>query len=448
MSLRIILTTTFVMLGMSVLISGCGKEAKEAGRETVVAPELQPTELDQLLARQEVACDGNQACPNYLSKIAVVHGKKLKFCTGFLVNETTVATSASCLPNLLRLVGQDCTRDVFFFFPKTSNRPAERVGCTKVLQVSQLDGVDPVLWRDDVSFLEIDKSLSNRRQAAISRDGVANNKEYQVWFMDQIDDYTAMMRRETIESAHNTYINPLASNISSPNMVFNNCILKNGNTGAPIIDSRGKVRAVVSQTMDSKLRTYLESTGLLLQPLRETFHATSFACAPTLDNNDLLDEKECTKDLTYTKVDRLRADMLSNNTLFADLRKKLEASLETASRYIKYGVKLVPQGDFQEAEFYPKCFKPLDNWLSSLSGTRNNYVYEQALPNRTLRRAMDVNGRIFGTMTESPDQKFFVQFSLKSLRSAKQSLLYMWNSEINRTFPSLTENCEDPAALE
>lgn len=448
MTFRFLLTTTFIMLGISVLTIGCGKKAKDSHTDTPSRPELEPSELDLLLARQEVACDGNQACPNYLSKIAVVHGNKLKFCTGFLVNETTVATSASCLPNLLRLTGQDCSHDVFFFFPKTSNRPAERVGCTKVLQVSQLDGTDPVLWRDDVSFLEIDKSLSNRRQAAITREGVTNNKEFQVWFMDQIDDYTAMIRRETIEAAHNTYINPLASNVSSPNMIFNNCTLKNGNTGAPIIDSKGRVRAVVSQSMDPKLRTYLESTGLLPQPLRETFHATNFACAPTVDDNDLLDEKECTKDLTYNKVDRLRADMLSNNTLFSDLRKKLEATLETASRYIKYGVKLVPKGDFQEAEFYPKCFKPLDGWLSSLNNTRNNFVYEQALPNRTLRRAMDVYGRVYGTMTESPDQKFFVQFSLKSLRGAKQSMLYMWNNEINRTFPSLTENCEDPAVVE
>ena len=448
MMLRHLLTTTFLVLGITVLASGCGKKAKEAHKEEQQQPSLEPSELDQLLARQEVACDGNQACPNYLSKIAVVHGKKLQFCTGFLVNETTVATSASCLPSLLRLNGQDCSRDVFFFFPKTANRPAERVGCTKILQVSQLDGVDPILWRDDLSFLEIDKTLSHRRQASISRDGVANNKEYQVWFMDQVDEYTAMMRRETIEAAHNTYINPLATNVSSPNMIFNNCTLKNGNTGAPIIDSKGKIRAVVSQAMDQKLRTYLESTGLLTQPLRETFHATSFACAPTVDNNDLLDEKECTKDLNYNKVDRLRSDMLSNNTLFSDLRKKLEAQLETASKYITYGVKLVPRGDTQDAEVYPKCFKPLNGWLSSLSGTRNNYVYEQLLPSKTLRRSMDAYGRIFGTMADAQEQKYFIQFSLKSLRSVKQSILYMWNDQINRTFPNMSENCEESVVNE
>lgn len=443
MSLRFLSTTIFFVLGMCVFV-GCGKKARNDDIGFRSNPQLEPSELEQLLSRQEVACDGNQACPNYLTKIAVVNGKKLNFCTGFLVNENTVATSASCLPNLLRLVGQDCSRDVFFYFPKTANRSAERVGCTKVLQVSQLDGVDPILWRDDVSFLHLDSSMSHRRQATISREGVSNNKEFQVWLVDQQDDYTAIIRRETCESAHGTYVNPLASHISSPNMVFNNCILKNGNSGAPILDSKGKVRAVVSERMDQKLRTYLESTGLLTNPLREMFHASSFACAPIIDNNDLLDEKECTKDLNYKKVDRLRSDMLSNATLFADMKKKMEESLESVSRYMTFGVKLIPQGDFQSAEIYPKCFKPLVDWLATLSGTRNNFVTEITLPQKSFKRAMDVYGRIYGQVTEGANEKFFVQFSLKNLRSVKKSYILMWNYEINRTFPDISENCDLP----
>ncbi|WPU64608.1 trypsin-like serine protease [Peredibacter starrii] len=441
MSLRFLLTTT-LLLGMGVFV-GCGKKAKNDNEFVASRPNLEPSEMDMLLSRQEVACDGNQACPNYLTKIAVVNNNKLNFCTGFLVNENTVATSSSCLPNLLRLVGQDCSRDIFFFFPKTSNRPAERVGCKQVLQVSQLDGNDPILWRDDVSFLELSTPLSNRRQASISRDGLANAKEYQTWFVDQQDDYTAIIRREYCEAAYNTYINPLASNISSPSMVFNNCEMKNGNTGAPILDSKGKVRAVVSSNMDAKLRTYLESTGLLTTSLRQMFHATSFACAPTIDNSEMLDEKECTKDLNYNKVDRLRSEMLSNSNCFADLKKKLEASLESASKYISFGVKLIPNGDYQRAEVYPKCFKPLASWIATLNNTRNNYVMEMALPNSTFKRAMDEYGRIYGAAVDTKNEKFFLQFSLKSLRSMKSSTVYMWNDAVNKTFPEMSETCEE-----
>ena len=441
MSLRFLFTTT-LLLGMSVFV-GCGKKAKNDDSFTPSRPSLEPSEMDMLLSRQEVACDGNQACPNYLTKIAVVNNNKLNFCTGFLVNENTVATSSSCLPNLLRLVGQDCSRDVFFFFPKTSNRPAERVGCKQVLQVSQLDGNDPILWRDDVSFLELSTSLYNRRQASISRDGLGNAKEYQTWFVDQQDDYTAIIRREYCEAAYNTYINPLASNLSSPSMVFNNCAMKNGNTGAPILDSKGKVRAIVSANMDAKLRTYLESTGLLTTSLRQMFHATSFACAPTIDNSEMLDEKECTKDLNYNKVDRLRSEMLSNNNCFADLKKKLEASLESFSKYISFGVKLIPNGDYQRAEVYPKCFKPLASWIATLNNTRNNYVMELSLPNNTFKRAMDEYGRIYGAAVDTKNEKFFLQFSLKSLRSAKKSTVFMWNDAVNKTFPELSETCEE-----
>ncbi|WP_408097588.1 trypsin-like serine protease [Peredibacter sp. HCB2-198] len=441
MPLRLLLTTA-LLLGMGVFV-GCGKKAKNDDDTISYNPSLEPSEMEMLLSRQEVACDGNQACPNYLTKIAVVNGNKLNFCTGFLVNENTVATSSSCLPSLLRLVGQDCGRDVFFFFPKTSNRPAEKVGCKQVLQASQLDGNDPILWRDNVSFLQLSSPLTNRRQVGISREGIANGKEYQTWFVDQQDEYTAIIRREYCEAAHNTYINPLASNLSSPSMVFNNCTLKNGNTGAPILDSKGKVRAVVSTNMDVKLRNYLESTGLLTNPLRQMFHATSFACAPTINDSEMLDEKECTKDLTYNKVDRLRSEMLSNNNCFADLKKKLESSLESISRYITFGVKLIPNGDYQRVEVYPKCFKPLTGWIATLNNTRNNYVMEMSLPSNTFKRAMDVYGRIYGAEVETKKENFFLQFSLKSLRSVKKSTTFMWNDLVNKTFPDLSESCEE-----
>lgn len=433
-----------MLLGTCLLTVGCGKKAKEDGSPDRSAP---PVETDQqrqeYLSKQDVSCVANQACPNYITKIVVFNGDQKKFCTGFLTDANTVATSSSCLPNILRQNGLDCSKDIFFFFPKTSNRPAERAECSRVLLVSELEGQDPILWRDDVAFLSLKTSINHRRQAAISRDGVLNNKQFVTWMVDQQDDFSAIIKRSQCESIHNNYVNPLVLNESSPGMLFADCDLTNGGTGAPVLDNRGKVRAMISTSMDKKLRAYLESTGLLTSSLKEMFHATNFSCAATPEDNDMLDERECLKDLTYQKVDRIRSEMLSTNLLFGDLRKKLEDSLEKASKYVRFGVKMIPKGDIQETVIYPKCFKPLKDWLDGMP-SKNNYVDEVMLPVKTFRRVMDSYGRIQGATVDKPQVKNFVQFSLKNLRSeSKKSSVLMWVSgqEGYDTFSNLTDTC-------
>jgi hypothetical protein len=439
---RSLKTVLALVLGSCLFLVSCGKKADDQGSSTPVMIQPLQTAVDAFLEKQDVNCESNQACPNFIAKIVVVNGDKYEFCTGFLTDDDVVATSSSCLPSLIRLSGQDCSKDVFFFFPKTGNRPAERVGCSKVLQASQLDGTDPVFWRDDVSFLQLSTPLPNRRQVMISRDGITNNKEFMTWMIDQQGDYSAIVKRSICDSVHQNYINPLVMNESSPGMIFADCAVTNGSTGAPILDGRGKVRAIISKGIDSKLRAYLESTGLLTNGLKDMFHATNFACAGTLTNSDMLDEKECLKDLTYQKVDRARSEMLATNMLFGDLRKNFEKSLDSISKYVQFGVKLIPKGDLQETEIYPKCFKTLDTWLPNVAG-RNNFVEMVKIPVRSFRRTMDAYGRIQGTAVDAPAIPTQIQFSLKSLRGVQKSTILMWITGVEgyKTFPDLSQEC-------
>jgi hypothetical protein len=295
-----------------------------------------------------------------------------------------------------------------------------------------------------VAFLELSKPMFYRRKAQVLREGILNNKEYTTWMIDQQGDFSAIIKKSSCEGVHNSYINPLVLNESSPNMLFSDCSVSRGGSGAPIIDSRGKVRAMVSQNMDAKLRNYLESTGLLAQPLKEMIHGTNFACAPTPDDDDMLEERECLKDLTYSKVDRIRSEMLSTNQLFGDLKKKYEESIQGLSQFVQFGVKLIPKGDIQETEVYPKCFRPLSIWLESLGTSRNTYVDDVSIPVKTFKRSMDSYGRVFAATHDVIMQPTMVQFSLKNLRSAKKSSILMWidgdNSNV-RTFQNITEEC-------
>lgn len=437
-------TVSLITMGISFLFIACGKKP-----ETKVEspPEIQrpsQTQIDTYLSKQDVSCENNQACPNYIAKLVVIQGGQYKYCTGFLTEDNVVATSSSCLPNLLRLNGQDCSKDVFLFFPRTWNRPAERVGCNKVLYVSQLPGQDPLLWRDDVAFLELDRNLSYRREARISREGVADKRSFTTWMIDQQDQHNALIRRGQCLSVHNSYINPLATSDASPNMLFADCPLTKGGEGAPVIDSRGRVRAMISRTIDQVLRRYLESTGLLVDGLKEMVHATNFACSPTHSDNEMKDDRECLKDLTYSVVDRLRSEMLSTDILFKEMRKQYLETLNQLSPYVEFGVKLMPKGDVQETEIVPNCFRPLSGWLDSLSSNRNIYVHDIILPRRNFRRVMDSHGKIKGAMIDKGDTLTYVQFSLRNLRSTNKSSVLMWSqSDELRTFPNISEECRD-----
>lgn len=433
---------TFILLStLSLLVIACGKKAETKSKTIeVIRPEI--SVIEGFLNKQDIACENNQACPNWISKIVVIHGDKFKFCTGFLTDQNVIATSSSCLPNILRLGGQDCSKDVFFFFPKTANRPAERMGCVKVLQISQLEGRDPVLWRDDVSFLQLSNDILFRRHTSIIRDGVGNNKQFTAWMVDQQGDFSATIKKANCESVHNTYINPLVTNESSPNLIFADCPITNGGTGGPILDIRGKVRAMVSTGIEQKLREYLESTGLLFQGLKEMVHATNFACAPTVDDDDQLDDRECMKDLNYSRVDEIRSLMLSTSILFSDLRKKLEESLEKVAKHIRFEVKVISKGDIQETLIAPKCFRSLDGWLRSYGG-KNTLVEEVKLPVKSFKRVMDFYGRIQATTIDAPYKNYFVQYSLKNLRAVGQSSVLMWvGQEAAQTYPTISADCK------
>lgn len=431
-----------VTLGLCLIVLGCGKKVATKGGDS--APEQtrpEQTALEAYLSKQQVVCEQNQACPNYIAKLVVVNGSQYRSCTGFLTDDDVIATSASCLPDLLRLSGQDCSRDVFFFFPRTASRPAERIGCHHVILSSSNSGQDPILWHHDVAFLRLSKAVKFRRSAQISREGILHRSKYTTWMIDQQDDSFAILKKTNCDGVHNSYINPLVSNESSPNMIMADCVTTRGATGAPILDG-SRVRGMVSRAIDPSLREYLLNTGLLNNGLKEMIHATNFACAPTPNDTDSRDQAECTKRLEYSEVDRLRAEMLSTNMLFGNLRRKYEESLSNTSKYVNFGVKLIPKGNVQETEIYPKCFKPLANWLESLNNTRNTYVDNITLPSISFRKVMDPYGRVQGMTVHGEEKETFVQFSLKNLRSVQRSSILMWyKGEAVRTFPTITEEC-------
>lgn len=426
-----------------IFIVSCGKKPE---MESVGGSEINQwpvsSEVEKFMEKQTVACEANSYCPNYLAKIVVVdENKNYQYCTGFLTDSNTLATSSSCLPSISRREGQNCSQDIFIFFPKTFNREAERVGCKKIIKFSPLEEKDPNLWRNDVSFMALDRPLPHRRKADISREGIPNNRIFNAWMVDQQGDFNALIKKTTCQAIHNNYINPLASDVSSPNMIFADCGLSVGSTGAPVVDNEGNIRGMISKGVSQALLDSVHDFGWLSSPLREMSHGTNFACAPTIHDEEMLDERECMKEISDYAIADSRAKMTSFKILFEEMRNQLKENLENKSDYVKFDVKYITNGHVQEANVLPRCFKPFSDWLSTLNSFRNKYVFKITLPTITFKKVVDRNGRVSGRIENESEKTFNVQFFLKNIRSSQKSLLWMWNKTDNLKFPDLTDEC-------
>jgi hypothetical protein len=435
-----------ILVPLIFLFVCCGKKSSDStvAPTTSVTPQTstQLSDFEEVLSGQELKCESADGCPNYIAKIVTFENKVPRYCTGFLVSNRILATSASCLPQLLRLRDQDCRSDLGVFFPVSGILPAERVGCTKVLMASQLTGKDVSLWREDVAFLELAKEMPSRGLLIINRAGFENQKKYDLWSIKQVDDKLAFVRKQNCEVVQNSYINPLASKNTSPNMTFADCELLKEATGSPIIDVLGRVQGVASVEMDQGLRKYIEGTGLLTSALKSFFHATNFSCAPTVFDSTVEDERECSKEVDSTALERLREDMMISPSMYEEQRIKLEERVSSDSKYFNFKVHLVSQGDFKQAVVTPKCFKNVSGWINSLNTSRGNFIFTMGFPQTGFKPTLNAYAQIGSQQVDSGVQNMFVQFSARQLKASRTSNVYVWKAGTEATtYSGIKENC-------
>lgn len=446
----IAITQSFLSLLLTGLlvssVVSCGKKQIETGEENGQQQNPQISEIEVMLNKQELLCSDDRGCPRFLTKVAVVVDDKLRFCTGFLTDKNIVATATSCLPEYLRMGGQNCSKVAYFFFQQGNEKPL-RVGCKEVLKSSSIEGKYDFLWRSNVTYLMLSEDLDDRRLPVIARQqGMKDAEKLYMWSVDQIDDHQAIIRKsEDCISAHKTYFNPLSTSDSSPVVTMGGCEFNDGNSGSPVFDYRNRIRGMVSRSVSKEAINDAVSLRLLERPLVPLIHVSNFACAPMIPEQEVMDETECSKKLTINLHDTARQEMISDN-IFRPMALKLEQLVTAESLYLNFGVRLENLGDYYQTEVYPKCFKNINSWIGEFTNSKpvTNTI---DVPEMIFRKSMDQFGRVRALEFSKGKNTTFFQFNPKFLRtgSPRKTTVFVWADGPTTTYRDVSEIC--PASL-
>lgn len=434
------------LLLISLIVSGCGKKAKQQTNVIREEETYTPSEMEEQLKRQSVSCDNGISCPASIAKIVVIDRGRLKTCTGFLVNSVTVATAASCLTERLRVSSSEqlCRSDVHIFFPRSDFQAAKRVHCARFLLVTPLEGTNPVLWRNDLAYIELDKPVS-RRFLRITRDGIKDGDTMTMWKVDQENDQVGIIRKSECQAVLQSYANPLSTSSFDPSYLISNCSLKTGNRGAPILDSKGKWQGIYSGPLNSEVMSFLNTSRRLVEPLMSIGHVSNTVCLPALIDSDPVTKKECFRDLDTTQLDLSRAALLGNPTSHENARVLIGEEASNKKPYINWDAELVPSTDMQgsfDVRLTPKCLKPVRNWIRIFRNPPSKLTYSMTLPDWKLSVGFDRAAHIVTRLDTSGKQTVNVEFSPSSARSGRSSYVKVWTGNNTQNYRSVTESCE------
>ena len=435
-----------ILMGSLAFMGACGKEAKDEKAPQRFQEESRTGEMEVQLSRPSVDCDNGISCPDGIAKISIVDRGRLKTCTGFLVNSVTVATASSCLTERLRLSASDslCKSEVHVFFGRADFRAAKRVGCERFLLVSPLEGSDPVLWRNDLTYIMLDEPIY-RRAMRISRDGIQDGQTLTMWKVDQENDQVGIIRKTQCKGILNSYVNPMSASPFDPSYTLSGCVNKTGNKGAPVLDENGRWVGVYSGPLSSAMMTEMNSPAFrayFTEGLKSIGHVSNTVCLPALRDDNPVTRRQCFRDLDSTSLIQQRARLLGGVETHEAARLQIAAEVSRMKPYLEWDVELVQDGDRQgsfKVKLKPKCFKPINDWIRLFRSSTTVEPYYMIVRDWRLTIGLDSATHVVSRIDRDNTKRVDVKFSVSRIRSSRTSYVEVKANGLTINYENINE---------
>ena len=298
---------------------------------------------------------GDLECPEGLAKLVVSEGPDQWKCTGFLISDKIIATNQHCLPKLNSPNNNmDCSQSIQALFPTVGQKKAETIKCKRILSFSEGPSSENVA-NLDYAFLELESSLS-RKPFTIDHEGIKEHQKLTFWRIDGM--LKSSIRKDNCSAIYNSLLFPFTNTKTSPVITLKNCLAEHGNSGSPLLNSKGHVVAILEGMNNEKNVTFFKEKFKPAK-LQNIIKASNFACIKPPYNQKLSLPSECTDKKEENEFLLSGNEIMKNSALGKIERKKVDLLGIQLRQNILYDseynpLTLRPEGIF--SAITPKCF--------------------------------------------------------------------------------------------
>jgi hypothetical protein len=360
-------------------IYGCGLIEKKSHKKQpdgfYDAPTLAIAE--KLFDEARVTCEDLGQCNPSVGLLVTRHDTSVGVCTSFLVAKDTVLTNSHCLPERMK-EGDSCQGMIEVLFPKTTNFDEMRTTCKVVTRRSNHSAVGTIASQD-FAVLKLSKEMS-RPVLSVSNKKPSEGDVLSSVSMTPTSKSLPMGqigKPKTCPVLGRNLLSPGSDETNKPILFMAECGLVPGNSGSPMLDSTGTVRAIGQGSLNRN-KVYGDLMSIMLEELAQMDVATSFSCISpetytTVETTECKDFPKLRDGTIYTQN-----ELSENSALGKSLAEKIDQVTKEWNRYgnvnaVESGVSsftwkpTTVKEDSSSTKIVPvpSCFRSPANWLDA-----------------------------------------------------------------------------------